>query len=249
MSLHVYNSQSFDYFDRLGKYCLASVLARLPLDTKITVTTEDIEKWPILSPRINLVDLYSLDNGFTQFQDRWHNRTSGKVINFAKKGYTILNAVENFQEDLLLHLDADAFVRTPLTHEYFSKLVSNNLAAHLEIQNPGDEFVVESGFFVMNRNHPGIKDFARIYRDIYDNDRNDGMGKYYDGNVHGATVTQLKQLGYMFNNLNLRKKGNTPMRGSVVDTTVGHFKGKVKLSAEQHYKELGIDKYLSEVYA
>ena len=249
MTLHIYNSQSFDYFDRLGKYCLASVLKYLPQDTKITVTTEDIANWPKLNPRINLVDLYSVNNGFKQFQDRWHKQTSGKVINFAKKGYTILHAMETFQEDLLVHMDADAFVRVPLDHNYFAQLVGNNLAAHLEIENDGDEFVIESGFFIMNHNHLGIKDFAKVYRDIYDNDRCQGMGKYYDGNVHGATIKQLKQLDHKFNNLNLRKKGNTPMRGSVIDKTIGHFKGKVKLTAEQYYKENGIDKYLSEVYA
>lgn len=249
MTLHVYNSQSFDYFDKLGKYCLASVLTHLPPDTKITVTTEDIANWPKLNPRINLVDLYSLDNGFKQFQKRWDKKISGKVLNFAKKGYTILYATENFQEDLLLHIDADAFIRAPLDHNYFAHLVGKNLAAHLEIENPGTEFVIESGFFIMNRNHHGIKDFARVYRDIYDNDRNEGMGKYYDGNVHGATVTQLKKLGHTFANLNLRKKGNTPMRGSVVDETIGHFKGKVKLTAEEYYKQNKIDKYLSEVYA
>jgi hypothetical protein len=41
MTIHVYTSQSINYFNDIGKYSLASVLKFLPEDTKITVTTEE----------------------------------------------------------------------------------------------------------------------------------------------------------------------------------------------------------------
>ena len=247
MSVHIYQSQSIDYFNRLGKYCLASLLHYLPQDFKITVTTEDYDKFPKLNPRINLVDLYSLDNGFKEFQDRWHEKTSGKVINFAKKGYTVLQGLDNCKEDIFIHIDADAYIIASLDENYFKNLIGNNLAAHLEIH--GEEFVIESGFFAVNMNHPGAQDFASIYRDIYDNDRNEGMGKYYDGNVHGATVIKLKALGNTFNDLNLRHKGNTPFRGSKIEGKIGHFKGKVKLTAEEYYKQIGLANHVDKVFA
>ena len=39
MTIHVYTSQSINYFNDIGKYSLASALKFLPQDTKITVTT------------------------------------------------------------------------------------------------------------------------------------------------------------------------------------------------------------------
>ena len=79
MQLHVYTSQSRAYFDSIGKHSLASALEHLPRDTKITVTTEDAAEFPRLNPRIEVVDLYSLNNGFREFETRWRGRTMAKV--------------------------------------------------------------------------------------------------------------------------------------------------------------------------
>jgi hypothetical protein len=47
--------------------------------------------------------------------------------------------------------------------------------------------------------------------------------------------------------MNLRKKGNTPIRGSMIDDSVAHFKGKSKQNAEEYYKDLGFDDMISKV--
>lgn len=249
MTIHVYTSQSIDYFNDIGKYSLASALKFLPEDTTITVTTEDYDKWPKLNPRINLVDLYSLNNGFKQFEDRWRGKIMQKVISFAKKGYTVLEGTEHGSADTMLWLDADAFIKRPLDEAFFRKLLNNNLSAHLGVTHDSGEFCVESGFFVFDLTHPRRGDFARIYRDYYDNDRMEGMGRFYDSNVQGHVVKDCEKLGITFTEMNLRQKGNTPIRGSMVNDDVGHFKGKIKRQAEELYEEFAIKDYVSQVLA
>jgi hypothetical protein len=239
--IHLYTSQSTNYFNDIGKYSLASALQYLPNNTKITLTTEDIDTFPKLNKRINVVDLYSLNNGYREFYDRWNGKTMAKVINFAKKGYTVLHATEHCQEETIMWLDADAHVIKPLPEQWITTLLGNRLGAQLGVTHDDGEFTVESGIFFMNNRHPNMQDFARIYRDYYDNDRCENMGRFYDSNVYGHVIKDCEQLGIEFVEMNLRQKGNTPLRGSMVQDYVGHFKGKIKRTAEEVYKNLGLD--------
>lgn len=249
MAIHVVTSQSLNYFNSIGKYSLASVLKYLPQDTKITVTTEDFVDFPKLTSRINLLDLYALDNGFRAFENRWTGKTMQKVISFAKKGHTILYATENFNQDIMIWLDADAFIKQPITEAFLRDLLQGNLSAHLGVMHDSGEFCVESGFFVFDLAHPARARFAAFYRDYYDNDRCENMGRFYDSNVHGHAVQDCERVGITFTEMNLRKKGNTPIRGSMVENHAGHFKGKVKNNAEEHYRALGIADHVTKVYA
>ncbi len=250
--IHIYTSQSKNYFDNIGKYSLASMLAFAPDDAKITITTEDFDIFPKISNRFLVVDLYSLNNGFREFEKRWRGKTMAKVINFAKKGYTVLHASETCNEDLIVWLDADAYFSKSLDEPWFHRLIDNKLGAHLGVTHYHDnvpgEFTVESGYFQLNPKHSGIKDFSSIYRDYYDNDKCQDMGRFYDSNVHGHVVKDCEKIGHTFVEMNLKQKGNTPIKGSMIDGFVGHFKGKVKKSAEEFYKQNKIDQFLDRVY-
>lgn len=248
--IHIYTSQSKRYFEHIGKYCLASILKYLPPDTKITVTTEDYADFPRLDPRIEVLDLYALNNGFKRFEDHWTGKTMAKVIAFAKKGYTVLHACETVdRNDTMVWLDADAHFKMPVDEAWCKRILANNLAAHLGVMHDDGEFTIESGFFMMNPAHAGFDDFARIYRDYYDNDRCEGMGRFYDSNVQGHVAQDCEKLGHTFTEMNLRKKGNTPIRGSMVEAQVGHYKGKVKHDADHHYQQYGLDEYVAKVLA
>lgn len=239
--IHLYTSQSTNYFNDIGKYSLASALQYLPPNAKITLTTEDIDTFPQLNSRIEVIDLYSLDNGYKEFYDRWNGKTMAKVINFAKKGYTVLHASETCKEETTMWLDADAHILKPIPENWINRLINATLGAHLGVTHDDGEFTVESGIFFLNNCHAGIQDFARIYRDYYDNDRCENMGRFYDSNVHGHVVKDCEQLGHTFTEMNLRQKGNTPLRGSMIQEYVGHFKGKAKRSSEEIYKTLALD--------
>lgn len=242
MKIEVYTSQSLKYFDEIGKYSLASALKNLPGDVTIILTTEDIETFPKLIPRIKIMDLYAINNGFKEFEDRWNGKTMRKVINFAKKGYTVLYALENSTADVMIWLDADANFRKPIDENWINSILRKNLGAQMGVTHDSGEFTVESGYFMMNLNHPGRKDFAKCYRDYYDNDRCENMGRFYDSNVHGHALKDCEKLGHSFTEMNLRQKGNTPLKGSMIDGYVGHFKGKAKvLFAEDSYKNDNLD--------
>jgi hypothetical protein len=247
MQLHVYTSQSRAYFDSIGKYSLASALEYLPPDARITVTTEDAADFPQLNSRIQVVDLYGLDNGFREFEDRWRGRTMAKVINFAKKGYTVLWALEHSTADIMIWLDADAYFERKVDAAWAQGLLRGNLGAQMGVTHDDGEFTVESGFFLMDLHHPGRADFARFYRDYYDNDRCENMGRFYDSNVHGHALRDCERAGHTFTEMNLRQKGNTPLKGSMIHGWVGHFKGKVKNGAATLYAERGIGQNVQEV--
>lgn len=249
MKLHVYTSQSLAYFDSIGKHSLASAMTCLPKDVPITVTTEDYAVFPKLSARIQVQDLYVLDNGFQQFESRWRGRTMAKVINFAKKGYTVLWALEHSDADVMIWLDADAYFERPVDATWVRELLQGNLGAQMGVTHDDGEFTVESGFFIMDLRHPGRADFARCYRDYYDNDRCEHMGRFYDSNVHGHALKDCERLGHTFTEMNLRQKGNTPLKGSMIHGWIGHFKGKVKAGAADLYAEKGIGQNLQEVMA
>jgi hypothetical protein len=247
MKIHLFTSQSLAYYESIGRYSLASAMKHLPADVAITVTTEDHEQFPALDARFHVQDLYALDNGFRQFEDRWRGRTMAKVINFAKKGYTVLWALEHCDADIMVWLDADAYFEKTVDADWFLRLLNNNLGAQMGVTHDDGEFTVESGFFIMDLRHPGRRDFARFYRDYYDNDRCENMGRFYDSNVHGHALRDCEGLGHTFTEMNLRKKGNTPLKGSMIHGWVGHFKGKVKNSAREYYASHGLEPYLERL--
>lgn len=248
MKIEVYTSQSINYFNDIGKYSLASCLKNISNDIDIFITTEDYNNFPKLNKRFSIVDLYGLDNGFAEFENRWKGKTMAKVINFAKKGYTVLHACENSTADILIWIDADAYFKQPITEEFILKLLNNNLGAHLGVTHADSEFTVESGFFILNLKHPGLKTFAKHYRDYYDNDRCENMGRFYDSNVHGHVVKDCEKENITFTEMNLRQKGNTPISGSMVHNHVGHFKGKkAKAISGTIYTEEYYRDYLKEL--
>ena len=249
MKIHVYTSQSLNYFNSIGKYSIASILKYAPKNVEITITTEDYTQFPKLNSQINVIDLYSLNNGFKEFEDRHRGISMAKVTNFAKKGYTVLYACENPSADIMIWLDADAHFKVSVDENWINNLIKDCLGAQMGVTHDDGEFTVESGFFIMNLNHPGLKDFARFYRDYYDNDRSQNMGRFYDSNVHGHVVKNCEKIGHKFVEMNLRQKGNTPIRGSMIDGTIAHFKGKAKQNAEEYYKLLGFNSMISQVLA
>jgi hypothetical protein len=249
MNIEIYTSQSLRYFESIGRYSLASALQFVPGDVTLHVTTENYQDFPRLNPRIKVHDLYALDNGFREFEERWHGRTMAKVINFAKKGYTVLWALEHSTADIMFWLDADAYFERNVDAVWANNILGGNLGAQMGVTHDDGEFTVESGFFIMDLRHPGRDDFARCYRDYYDNDRCENMGRFYDSNVHGHALRDCQQLGHKFTEMNLRQKGNTPLKGSMIHGWVGHFKGKVKTGAEGIYAEKGIGKNVTEVMA
>ena len=73
------------------------------------------------------------------------------------------------------------------------------------------------------------------------------MGRFYDSNVHGHALKDAERAGHTFTEMNLRQKGNTPLKGSMIHGWVGHFKGKVKNSAPEYYATHGLEPYLEQL--
>jgi len=85
----------------------------------------------------------------------------------------------------------------------------------------------ETGFFILNKTHPEFDTFYKTYRDIYVNDKNQDLRRFYDGEVYGKSVEILESAGNKMMDLNPGRH-RTPIPRSILAPYLNHFKAGVK---------------------
>lgn len=188
---------------------------------------------------------WNLGNDYLQFQRR-HVNTKVKV--FGKKAYSIIDAMENIKCDRLMWLDADSVMLKAPPVPFFELICpEDTLSAHFEVWHnwPTKEqpdrmaHSCETGFFVLNKNHPGFEMFKKTYTDIYNKDDTAGIRRFYDGEVYGKTVQICREAGHKMRDLNPGKH-KTPISRSVIAPYLAHYKAGLKDSID-------FDKILSDL--
>lgn len=175
---------------------------------------------------------WKLGNDYNQFQTRHRNR---KVKTFAKKGFSILKAAENLDYDRIVWLDADTIAIRDVDTMLLDLVAPDDvLSTHFSVwhEQDGIEYhSCETGFFILNKRHPGFQEFINTYRDIYINDKDADLRRFYDGEVYGKTVEIMAAKGYKMMNLNPGKH-KTPIGRSVIAPYVTHYKAGLKDSVD-----------------
>ena len=165
---------------------------------------------------------------YTDFQ---HRHTNSHVKKFAKKGFSVIDAMQNIDCDRLLWLDADTVIQNSIPMQLLEWISPNNvLSSHFSVWHSQDNRLwhsCETGFFVINKRHPGFSEFYTTYRNIYVNDETANLRRFYDGEVYGRTVDVMEDRGYAMQNLNPGKH-KTPIGKSVLAPYITHFKAGVK---------------------
>ena len=224
---------SFDkrYYDLIGKESVDSWMKYWPSDMILTCYVEGF-RLPE-HPRLKQISFDELSASYFEFQESAEN---DRVKLFAKKAYSIIHAMENSTADRIIWMDADVITHKNLSLDFLKSLCPDNTLTsfmgvwHHKIR--GDTasklmFSAETGFFVLNTNHPLFKDFANRYREYYDNHITDGLRRFYDGEVFGAVTEEFKNKA-VINDLcsAFLKPYKTPIRHTILGEFLSHYKSK-----------------------
>lgn len=222
------SSMDIGYFNKYGKYFLKSVKHNLNKGIRFELYNEGFT--PKVGPRVKLRN-WNLGDEYWNFQARW-SRENNKVATFAKKGFCIIDAMENIDCDRLIWLDADLIIDAPVHPQLLDLLADDRyLSTHLGVKHSQDGktyFSCETGFFILNKRHPMFPEFAETYKKIYVEDDYKELRRFYDGEVYGETVLRLQQKGAEVLDLNPGNVHKTCMPRSVLNPYMSHYKAGLK---------------------
>jgi len=235
MKTAIVTSMDEAYFDKCGQSMLLSYLKyQKSEDIPLYLYNEGDFDVPKGIKKLG----FELGSEFDNFNNRHSHRKSARKRKFAKKGFSIIHAMDNIPCTRLMWLDADTLMKKPMSENFLSTLCnSKTLSAHFSVWHnaKGQKWhSCETGFFLLNKAHKHFDEFKNTYKDIYYNDNIEGMRRFYDGEVYGKTVTTMANCGYKLRDLNTAKN-KSPIGKSVLKDYIDHFKaksGKVKLTNE-----------------
>jgi hypothetical protein len=223
--INIITSFNESYYNLIGKYCVGSFLKNWPTDHHLTCYVEEMRLED--HPRIEQIPFSELPSSYFEFQQ---SNYKPRVKTFAKKGYSIIHAMENSNCDILIWIDSDVLTHSLVSSEFLENICKeSDLATFLGVwheANGKKYFSCESSFFVLNKNHKDFSKFSKRYRDYYDNKLTGSLRRFYDGEVLGATIKDLEHLGGM-RDLNLTSS-NTPMPRSILKDYFAHLKAGLK---------------------
>lgn len=242
LNVAYFTSMDQDYYDHCGKAMIHSFAHNMK-DAKLNIYNEG---WFVPKENNKSVHLrgWALGLDYNRFVRRW--KKEKRVVQFSKKGFSIIKAMEEIKADRLVWLDADTIVKKHIPMQLINLMCPDDtLSAHFMVKHTKDKkdfFSCETGFFVLNTQHPHFKTFYNTYSRIYKNDENENLRRFYDGEVYGATIMEIeKTTDARLMDLNPAWH-KTPISRSIVSPYIEHFKAGVK---EGHTNETIIQKYLS----
>lgn len=222
-------SMNQKYYDHCGKIMLGSYKKHWNGLFPLCVYNEDdfqVKVKTVIPVGWNLGEEYQ------QFQIRHSN---DRVRTFAKKGFSIINAMEKINCDRLIWLDADTVIRAEMPRQLLELISPDDvLSTHFSVWHTKDNteyHSCETGFFILNKTHKGFDEFCSTYKDIYYNDKTDHLRRFYDGEVYGKTVELMEAKGHKMLNLN-PSRHKTPISRSVIAPYITHFKAGLKDSVD-----------------
>lgn len=186
-------------------------------------------------PKVKRITVAGWDLGmeYQKFQSRHKN---SKVKTFAKKAFPVIHAMNNIECDRLLWLDADTVITAQIHPQMLDLICPDDvLSAHFNVyhswpsDNNPDRIATscETGFFVINKNHPGFEEFKNTYTNIYINDDCKDLRRFYDGEVYGKTVQIMEAKGHKMMDLNPGRH-KTPISRSIISPYLNHYKAGLK---------------------
>lgn len=245
MKIEVVTSFNEKYYNLIGKYCVASFLKNWPTDIKLNCYVEGMHL--VENEKVNQIPFDDLPESYFKFQESSHNN---RVKTFAKKGYSIIHALENIDADVIIWIDADVITHTKVPFDFLQNLCSyEDLCTFMGVLHEKDDvtyFSCESSFFAVNKAHKNFLRFANRYREYYDNELTENLRRFYDGEVLGATILDLKKFGNM-KDLNPASAHKTPMPRTILNDYFKHLKAGLKEQVDIEKEMKSLDKFLLKI--
>lgn len=224
---------SFDekYYNNIGKVCVDSWLEYWPKELNLTCYVEEFSLPP--NSRIKQISFEQLSNSYFDFQKSNEN---DRVKVFAKKAYSVIHAMENSSAERIIWLDADVISKKHISLEFLNSLCPNDTLAtfmgvmHHKIRDDANSpliFSAETGFFIINTRHKNFHLFAKRYREYYDNHLSKNLRRFYDGDVFGAVIEELRSKSKL-NDLcdSISRSAKSPLKYLELGQYIHHFKSK-----------------------
>lgn len=231
MMIAAITSFNQDYYDRIGQHCVESWLRYWSQDITLTCYVEEFRM--AVQPRVQQIDFENLCDQYRTLQA---SDARARVKTFAKKAYSVIHAMEHLDCDRLVWIDADTISTAQVQQQHILALCPDDVCAafmgvhhHLDKHDPTSPlmFSAETGFFILNKCHPGFDQFRTRYREYYDQRLEQGLRRFYDGEVFGAVIKELQD-HVTFRDLcePLSKSYNSPMKHTPVGRFLTHHKSK-----------------------
>jgi hypothetical protein len=217
------------YYDRCGEIMIKSFEKYWSNKLPLHVYTEG-DNFNVTGK--NIIDLgWNLGSQFDDFVDRWNIKKKRRVVTFAKKAFSIIDAMEKIDCDRLIWIDADTIIKQEISGKFLKEISPDDtLSTHFSVwhEHEGKEYhSCETGFFILNKSHHGFIEFCETYKHIYVNDDISQLRRFYDGEVYGRTVDLMKDRNYKMLNLSDEKR-KTPIPRSKLAPYIDHLKSGLK---------------------
>lgn len=236
-----HTSMDVSYYNKSGRHMLKSYSAHCGQVGPMYVYNEGEFDVKV---KDTVAQGWKLGKEYDKFQARHPNK---KVTTFSKKAFSIIHACENIDCDRLIWIDADCLFSQDLPRQLLELISPDDvLSTHFSVwhewpsETDPDRIAhsCETGFFILNKRHPSFTHFVETYKDIYYNDKDQDLRRFYDGEVYGKTVEILESRGNKMLNLNPGRH-KTAISRSVIAPYLAHFKAGLK-------DRINFDKFGSE---
>ena len=231
MRFHVITSFNEKYFNELGESCLNSLIAYWPREIPITCYVEGFRIDQYSTNRVNQVEFDQLSEYFSKFCEKF---PKSKEEKFAKKAFSIIHAMNNIDCDVLIWIDSDTISHKEMTADFLESLITDKMSCHLGLRyteiegkakfNAGDFYCCETGFFMLNMQHPKFAAFRDLYTAIYELKTPAHLRRFFDGDVHGFVMDRVTTPDE-YNDINIENI-RTCFNKSVIGEYMAHWKGK-----------------------
>jgi len=166
------------------------------------------------------------------------------AIRFSHKVYAIFDAVKKTDADVLIWMDADSVVHTPMPMEFLQEFI------------PDDKFLcyagrknkyTECGWYSMNLRHPHADKFFEEFQRMYDDAENGifTLKEWHDSYVFDVVrewhTQEWGAVNKDFSNGLIEKEGH-PIINSDLGKYIDHLKGDRKAQGHSNKKDLKIDR-------
>jgi hypothetical protein len=226
MGIEVITSFNETYWQTIGRDCVTSWIRHWPEPLRLTCYVEGFQMPDM--PRCDVRDWSVLGHRYEAFQ---HSDQGHRVKIFAKKAYCIQHAWRNSDAKRLIWLDADVLTHANISRHFLESLCPDDqLITYMGVNHNSQGrwyHSAESGFFVVNLQHPDFDAFAARYEQRYNQHEHGDLRRFYDGEVLGAVCEEFRPRGSVMDICaKLGKDYKTPMRHTVLGQYLHHHKSK-----------------------
>ena len=179
---------SASYYEKVGKYMLHSWIRKWSPIFRLHVYSED--NIPFEHERVYKESLDQFGEPLQSFLNDTHSNSRSSI--FAKKAWPIMHNLKP-SKGKLIWIDADVVTEGSITPGYIDRLLGvDNFSAHLGVPQQG-YYSVETGFFIIDREHLAKDLFLKKYSNVYLNRDFSNMYKPFDGDTFGRCITECKE--------------------------------------------------------